>query len=370
MLRTSQFTLFCGAFIFLMLLHRLNVYLRDPTSQSQQTPSLVSPVYQPGEPKANGLTYSKTLVVAKMENENVSWIEDSKTPLNKAIYVVDNPKLSPGFEVPKNKGHEAMVYLTYIIDHYDTLADVSIFVHSHQTTWHNNDLLDSDMLKTVEHLSEAHVFRQGYFNLRCHHEPGCPDWLHIDRPDDQLDTYRKMEEKTFSLAVWNELHPNVEAPHAISQPCCAQFAVSKERIRANPRSEYIRYREWLENTALTDTYSGRIMEYSWQYLFAGVAELCPAMNVCYCDGYGICFGGGPELESWFDTKKAIIKLSSEAEAVASEPENEQKVRQMREKIDEMTRDLWKKKDAAFDRGKDPKLRAQEVGRPWKEGDGF
>ena len=326
--------------------------------------------YVPGVPKPQGSTYTKTIVVARTHSEDVAWLENSQLDIRKAIYVVDNASLSPGFQIPKNKGHEAMVYLTYIIDHFDILTDTSIFVHAHQTTWHNNDLLDSDMLKTVTHLNDAHVARAGYFNLRCHHEPGCPDWLHVDRPHDELDTHRKMEEKTFSLSVWYELHPGVSPPHAISQPCCAQFAVSRDRIRANPRSEYIRYRDWLLSTSLEDTYSGRIMEYSWQYLFAGVPELCPEMNECYCDGYGICLGGAIQLNYWFDLRDKIRALEAEVREIAGDPSREAEAKDLRDRAHNMERQLEQLKAAAFELGKDPKVRAEEVGRTWKKGDGY
>ncbi|KIW71313.1 hypothetical protein PV04_03494 [Phialophora macrospora] len=341
-----------------------------PVITTQDTPEGVTINYLPGTPKGQGQTYTKTVVVARQESEDVSWLENSTLNVSRAVYVVDKPALSPGYEVPRNKGHEAMVYLSYIIDHYENLSDVSIFVHAHRTTWHNNDLLDSDMIKTIEHLSDAHVTRAGYFNLRCHHEPGCPDWLHLDRPDEELDTHRKMEERAFSLAVWSELHPNVPPPKAISQPCCAQFAVSRDRIRAVPREEYIRYRDWVLHTELSDTFSGRVMEYSWQFLFAGVSELCPAMHACYCDGYGICFGGAERLEQWFDMRAEIRRLQAEEvpekpgiPATDAEAAKAMAVHGMEARLEEL-------KQGAFDRGADPRLRALEVGRPWREGDGY
>ncbi len=256
-----------------------------------------------------------------------------------------------------------MVYLTYIIDHYYNLSDTTIFVHAHQKTWHNNDLLDSDMLKTIEHMSDPHVARMGYFNTRCHHGPGCPDWLHLDRPDDELDTYRKMEEKTFSIDIWHQLHPGAAAPHAISQPCCAQFAVSSTRVHAN-------YRDWLIHTNLEDIYSGRVMEYSWQYLFAGVPELCPEMNYCYCEGYGICMGGTAQFQSWLDLREEMRNKSAEATKMVGDPSRESEARQLGDRVHEIEIVLEELKTAAFARGKDPKARAAEGGRPWKDGDGF
>ena len=329
------------------------------------------PEYLPGTTKPADVPYTRTMVMARMSSEDISWLDSVDLgSTQKAIYVVDDPSLSPNYIIPKNKGHEAMVYLTYIIDHYDNLTDTNIFVHAHRYTWHNNDLLDSDTSKMIIHLSDAHVQRLGYFNLRCHEEPGCPDWLHLDRPDSELDTFRKMEEKSFSLDVWHQLHPGVTPPHAISQPCCAQFAVSKDRIRQNPKSEYIRYRDWILSTSLEDIYSGRVMEYSWQTLFTGEAEVCPDMAKCYCDGYGVCFGGKREFDTWFSTRNDTRNWQKDADEMSMDPSEEVEVKDMRERIAKTERELEVLKKEAFERGMDPKERAKEVGRVWKEGDGF
>lgn len=48
-----------------------------------------------------------------------------------AIYAVDQPDSERYLHTPKNKGKESMAYLTYLIDHYDNLTDVQVFVHSH-----------------------------------------------------------------------------------------------------------------------------------------------------------------------------------------------------------------------------------------------
>jgi hypothetical protein len=117
--------------------------------------------FRPGTPKAPPYEYSRTLVIGKLSDEDISWIARELPGLNTSIYHVDAPPSE--LQIPKNKGHDAMVYLTYIIDHYNELADTTIFIHPHQTTWHNNDLLDSDAAKTIQHLSDAHVARVGYF---------------------------------------------------------------------------------------------------------------------------------------------------------------------------------------------------------------
>ena len=115
--------------------------------------------------------------------------------------------------------------------------------------------------------------------------------------------------------------------------------------------------------------SGRVMEYSWQYLFTGKPEVCPEMHVCYCDGYGICFGGPVELQNWFDIREESRDLSEQAAALYDAGEYE-KAKDAETRKSALEVQLQELKAQAFDRGNDPKNRAAECGRAWKEGDGF
>lgn len=103
-------------------------------------------------------------MIARTRDEDADWtsneIPDSNNSLAIAVYTVDDPQTD--FAVPTNKGHEAMVYLTYIIDHYDSLDDVTLFMHSHQLAWHNNDLLGADAANMVWRLRMDKIIRDGY----------------------------------------------------------------------------------------------------------------------------------------------------------------------------------------------------------------
>jgi hypothetical protein len=259
-----------------------------------------------------------------------------------------------------------MVYLTYIIDHYDALPDTVLFFHAHQITWHNNFLLDLDAAKTIERLNDARVARMGYMNTRCHLDPGCPDWIHLDRPEEEYDEVHKAEEKYFTLSVWRELHPFTPIPKALSQPCCAQFAVSGERIRARPKAEYEHYRNWLLHTTLEDTFAGRIMEYTWQVIFTGEPEFCPKAHSCYCDGYGVCFGGAQGLQDWLDMLRRREILEEEIEKIekakeeSKDKEGTEEIVFLRKRVRELDEELDKRKKEAYERGEDPKNRAKEL----------
>lgn len=198
-------------------------------------------------------------------------------------------------------------------------------------------------------------------------------------------TSEKQEEVLIGES-WAELFPLDLIPTTLAQPCCAQFALSKERIQALPLSRYIFYRDWLLRTSLSDYFSGRVWEYLWQYVFTGESVACPAMHACYCDGYGVCFGGADEFNEWFDLRYQMrqhedqlnvwraMKLALEDGTVhekskAEVPEQgrdkwlEEQIKILREQLDE------KKKEALY-RGLSARNRAEEVGRPYSDGDGF
>jgi hypothetical protein len=127
--------------------------------------------------------YSKALVIGYREHrDNISWIDSLPADITRSIYVIGNKTASP--TLPANKGREAMVYLTYIIDNYPLFPDVVMFFHPSDRAWHNNVLLGNSSLEATKRLSEARVLRDGYVNARCHWDPGCigDGWLRFDVP--------------------------------------------------------------------------------------------------------------------------------------------------------------------------------------------
>lgn len=200
------------------------------------------------------------------------------------MYTVDDH--DPALHTPMNKGREAMAYLTYIIDNYDHLPATIAFVHSHKDgypeAWHTDD----DQLSNVNvlrALNTQYVQDQGFTNLRCNDEVGCPQEITLD-PDKGPDVAYPA-----AVAFWHEwqtLFPDRPRPPVIAAACCAQFAVSRTQVRSRPHEDYVRYREWVANTTLTDHTSGRVMEYSWHMIFGKEPVHCPDVVECYCKLYG------------------------------------------------------------------------------------
>jgi Protein of unknown function (DUF3431) len=345
--------------------------------------------FEVGVPKKQGAKYSKTLVIAQLKEDNTTWTQSEemvRSGWEIAAYVVDDPHAP--LRPPKNKGHEAMVYLTYIIDNYDDLPDIMAFMHAHQFAWHNEDIFNFDASEMLRRLSLERVTRQGYMNMRCLWSPGCPNWLH---PGAINQDGGKKEESIIAEA-WSEMFPDMPVPQVLSQPCCAQFALSRERVRAIPRERYVYYREWLLHTELRDSMSGRVWEYLWHVVFTGQEVSCPSPNACLCDGFGICFGGDDKVRFYYETlwrirdatnelgqwqeeagaldEDARIKLSLDEMANAEPaPDDNHGILLMAE-VEEKTAQLVKLKKQALEKGGDPVLRAWAAGRVWKAGDGY
>jgi hypothetical protein len=333
-----------------------DVYV-NPENTAAAVPHDGRPPFYPGIAKPIGSNYSRTLVVPKTKDEDVGWIHEELPDLQAAVYEVDNPNAE--YRVPKNKGHEAMVYLTYIIDHYDNLSDITIFAHAHRSAWHNNFILDLDTPNTIKRLRNDRVARQGYMNLRCHLDPGCPNWIHLDRAEVDYDMVIKPEEKAFSPELFMDLFPGHRPPPVLSQPCCAQFAVSSERVRDNPKVLYQHLRNWLLATSLEDTDSGRIFEYTWQYLFTRNAEFCPSTNACYCDGYGICFGGAVKLDEFLKKLKTREGVDDELKEAETKGKEESILEEIRARRDALNKELNDLRDAAYRQGEEETNRVIE-----------
>ncbi|KAJ9629859.1 hypothetical protein H2203_002241 [Taxawa tesnikishii (nom. ined.)] len=267
---------------FILFLNNSNI----PPSISTASRLLPSK-FRTSQPERN---YTQSLVVASTTHEDTSWTKELTTNLTTYIYLADD-ETAP-LHPPQNKGHETMIYLTYIIDHYHNLSDITIFTHSSDDSWHNNDLQSFSL--------------HGYFNLRCHHESGCPD--HI-KP--YATEHSDKDEERHFLTQWPLLHgEGAEVPETLATACCAQFAASREAILRVPLSRWEHYRQWFIDTPLEDSISGRIWEFTWQWVLTSQAVVCPSVQACYCGGYGLCFESEAEIMSWL-TMKSVADMAKE-----------------------------------------------------------
>lgn len=191
----------------------------------------------------------------------------------RAIYTV-NPTSPTLLTTPINKGHESMAYLSYVIDQYDNLPATLVFLHSHRagflTAWHTDTPLH-DNVDALRNLKLSYVQENGYVNLRCNWNPGCEEAHRFNKhitPEVWHDVFAGTS--TFRPSISNTSAPQdtqTKAPAQVGAACCAQFAVSRDRVRQRPLSDYEQFRQWIISTEKNDAQSGRVMEFLWHVIF-------------------------------------------------------------------------------------------------------
>lgn len=175
--------------------------------------------------------------------------------------------------VPVNKGNEAMVYLTFIIDHYDSLPDVTFFHHDHNRAWHQ----PMEAAIEIGRLRTEYVLERGYVSPRC--LAGCENIIDLSAvgpndlvPADQLHltVQRDVMIRSFLAHFLADGEP---VPDDIAAPCCGQFAASRDAIHRHSLRWWRDMRQWLINTRLTNYHSGRLLEYTWHIWLGQEARL-------------------------------------------------------------------------------------------------
>lgn len=240
----------------------------SPKKPKFDTPSTKSQIEQ-AQP------ISKSLVIASTTQDDTAWLDQIPSSLNWTLYHyrIDDP-LSSELSVPSPKGNEAMVYLTYIIDHYDDLPDVILFHHAHRQAWHQK----LDALDELRMLRPQWIVKAGYGSTRC--LTNCENIVPLKggKPGDWAN-FARLDRKTHLVSLldafmepWKEWELD-EIPPKIAAPCCAQFAVSRERVRRRAKDWWVDMRGWLVATPLASLNSGRLMEHLWHIWFGMPAML-------------------------------------------------------------------------------------------------
>lgn len=223
------------------------------------------------------LNITRTLVTGGLEPKAPAWL--AKLPPNIDVWYRPVLDSSDGYV---NRGHEAMFYLTYIIDHYDRLPDFMIFVHDHARAWHNSDVPDRSFLHLLADVRWSFVAERGYVNMRCRRSPNCPA---IDQIHPSLFGRPGKMQRFFELSSPSLLLPgNGGGP--IAAPCCAQFIVSRADVLRNELGFYLRARDWIVESEGTDWQIGRVFEYTWHIIFGRPRVDCPEEETCRKELYG------------------------------------------------------------------------------------
>lgn len=244
------------------------------------------------------------LVVAATAAENISWTSELKIPNLQVIQYVANDPSAP-YHPPANKGHEAMMYHSYFYDFYEHLPDIAILTHAQDVSWHMDPLLSHSLVYALSCLDLREVRERGYTNLRVNWAGGCPAWINTTiREGSDLEFEDKATREAFLANFGSISKSRVEVPETLAQPCCSQFAVTRDTIRSVPRQQYANFVHWLLTASMDDYMIGRTWEHMFQWLFANKAVDCPIEWKAYCKMYHICFDGRKEYEEYISLDDA------------------------------------------------------------------
>ena len=178
------------------------------------------------------------------------------------------------------------------------------------------------MLFSLNHLDLREVQRRHFLNLRVTWGLGCSSGsINTTRANEESGGAPEQKEMQEAFRANFNIY---DIPEILATPCCSQIAVTKERIRSVPREQYMHHIEWILNTPLKDSISGRTWEHMWQYLFLGKAIDCPLEHKAYCRLYHICFGGREEYEEWIELQQGRQKLEKELKTIQKKQDKARK----------------------------------------------
>ncbi|KAJ3147428.1 hypothetical protein HDU86_007978 [Geranomyces michiganensis] len=194
------------------------------------------------------------MVVVSQHGENSTWLPAvESSPI--VIYEKLGTNRSTEHVVP-NPGNEASTFIKFILDNYDCLPDRTAFVHGHRTSWHTSRPMD-EILNTMD------WNRAEFFKLPARNRGKTEVAKYA--PDRSIEESVPVEVHIFWNRWLQEKYGPV--PERLEAQCCAQFVVSRQRIRLNTWDWYKDIYDWLISGEIHSYWSGRALEYSWHMMF-------------------------------------------------------------------------------------------------------
>ncbi|KAK5131151.1 hypothetical protein LTR08_001299 [Meristemomyces frigidus] len=285
------------------------------------------------------------LVVASTAKDDISWTDNLYNDIpNLTILRYVSDSRTSRFHPPVAKGREALMYFTYLHDFYDSLPDVSVFIHAEETPWHLEGTLLQNISFALAQLDLTRVVEErGYFNLRVTWRAACPAWIDTRKT---FENWEKQEEP-YMPEAW-EANFDDPVPDILAGPCCSQFAVSRAAIQRRPREQYKRSIKWLVETSWSDHIVGRVWEHMWPWLFKEEAKDCAPEKESLCQMYGICFENARQMEAYKELWEERERLKEDMSflraswAPGRAAEARKKMNKVGDEIERQLSEAWKR----------------------------
>ena len=191
------------------------------------------------------MTTTKNIIISHY-NENLDWTKNLIYPYT----VISRNNIAK--EVAPNKGNEASVYLEYIINNYQNLPDICIFIHGHRNAWHHKENIDEKI--------NCMDFSHNYYNI---------NELNLDYLKNHTKSLNAL--KSF-IHIFNNILNKEIIVENIKYRASAQFYVKRKNILNNSKEQYIKLYNFLMTTNIHSYWSGRFFEYLWHFIFTNNYE--------------------------------------------------------------------------------------------------
>jgi len=224
-----------------------------------------------------------------------------KLKAEKRSDVVTVPDVSPvlPLKIMPNRGAESMAYLTAIIDHYDNLPDLMVFMHGHRLSWHT-PLLGQDWI--LRRLASHPPLDLQLSSTNGYHALGCLErWgndisqlfpTDIDANWNSINGPRWHEALAARFAqAWREHLGeayNMPLPDYVRVPAAATLIATRNAIKRRPKEFYIGVRNWMLTTHIESKWLGIVMEFQMGIMFADKPHFSVSLEQCMCELYTIC----------------------------------------------------------------------------------
>lgn len=185
----------------------------------------------------------------------------------KAAFLAENrstvlliPDISPvlPLRIIPNRGSESIAYLTAIIEHYDDLPDIMLFMHGHRFSWHTLMAQDWILRRLATHppTDPTLASSKGYHALGCLERwrndisQLFPTDIDANWQSNNGPRWHEALAARFTQAWREHLGEayQLPLPEYVRVPTAASFAASKEAILRRPKAFYEELRNWLLTT--------------------------------------------------------------------------------------------------------------------------
>jgi hypothetical protein len=193
--------------------------------------------------------YNDTSVIIARYKEDTEWVSKLNKFKNVFVYEKEKPEKEP-YNIPKNRGSEASVYIKFIVDNYNNLPNHLVLLHCHEFSWHHKD----SIIDVIDECIDTEI---EYKNIndasKCFDMGNYQDWINGD-----VGNYYQ-----------NLIKPAV-GDHTIydnftnNQPGCAQFIVHKDRILYHSLDFYKDIYNWILDIDVNFYNHGYYLEWTWE----------------------------------------------------------------------------------------------------------